>query len=251
VVGFKPSIGRISTAGVIPLSPALDHVGLFSHYVELIARALPLLVNLWQPVTKSFERPFLAIPVSDYLEQSDSEMQEHFWHTIDHLKSKGYSFKEINPFEDLQAIVKRNNIILAAQAAQVHVAWHSAYKHLYHPKTAELIEKGLEISDTALDQALFEQRQFRLDLSTLMDIHGIKAWISPATRGAAPRGIASTGDPIMNLPWTQAGFPTVCLPSGMNSEEMPFGLQITADFNRDEDLINWASDIENALAVTA
>jgi Asp-tRNA(Asn)/Glu-tRNA(Gln) amidotransferase A subunit family amidase len=37
----------------------------------------------------------------------------------------------------------------------------------------------------------------------------------------------------------------------MNSEEMPFGLQITADFNRDEDLINWASDIENALAVTA
>src|SRR5258707_6068356 len=30
VVGFKPSFGRISTAGVIPLSPSVDHVGLFA-----------------------------------------------------------------------------------------------------------------------------------------------------------------------------------------------------------------------------
>jgi Asp-tRNA(Asn)/Glu-tRNA(Gln) amidotransferase A subunit family amidase len=250
VVGFKPSYGRVSTAGVIPLAPALDHVGVFSHYVDLIAKALPFLTNQWQPATKSSDKTLLAIPIGEYLDQSDSEMRDHFWRKINHLKSKGYRFKEINPFKDFHSIVERNNIILAAQAAQVHAAWYSSYKHLYHPKTAELIERGLKIPDTLLAQALFEQKNFRLDLSTLMDIHGIGAWISPAARGAAPYGIASTGDPIMNLPWTQAGFPTVCVPSGMNSAGLPLGLQIAADFNRDEELIAWAADIEQALAVT-
>jgi Asp-tRNA(Asn)/Glu-tRNA(Gln) amidotransferase A subunit family amidase len=84
-----------------------------------------------------------------------------------------------------------------------------------------------------------------------MDIHGIDAWISPAAKGAAPDGLASTGDPGMNLPWTQAGFPTLALPSGMSLTGLPLGLQITADLNHDEDLVRWGADIEKALGQTS
>jgi Asp-tRNA(Asn)/Glu-tRNA(Gln) amidotransferase A subunit family amidase len=114
-----------------------------------------------------------------------------------------------------------------------------------------LIERGQKVKDAELKEALQEVGQFKLDLSTLMDIHGIDAWISPAAIGAAPHGLARTGDPVMNLPWTQAGFPALALPSGMSSAGLPLGLQITADFNHDEDLVSWGADIEKALAQTS
>lgn len=250
VVGFKPSYGRISAEGVIPLAPALDHVGLFSRKVELIAQALPILLDGWKPIA-SKTRPFLAIPTGDYLAHADAEMRRHFDQTVERLRTAGYQVTEKNPLKDFSSIVERHNLILAAQAAEVHAAWYSEHSHLYHPKTAMLIEKGRQISDASLAQALSEERQLRLDISTLMDIHGIDAWLSPAARGAAPWGLVSTGDPVMNLPWTQAGLPTLGLPSGMSVQGLPLGLQITADFNRDEGLLSWSAGIEKALAETA
>ena len=249
VVGFKPSYGRIPTDGVIPLSPILDHVGLFSHYVELISRVFPILLTEWKPISPAETKPFLAIPTGDYFGYADREMRTHFEMTVERLKTAGYQIIEKNPFKEFVSVADRHNLILAAQAAQVHAAWFAQYRHLYHRKTAELIETGQKVSDAVLAQALLEVRQFTLDLCTLMDIHGIDAWISPAARGAAPRGLASTGDPVMNLPWTQAGFPTLSLPSGTNENGLPLSLQITADFNRDEDLLAWGANIEKALAV--
>src|SRR5213593_1942099 len=45
VVGFKPSHGRISAAGVVPLAWSLDHVGIFARTVEDCALALGLLAG--------------------------------------------------------------------------------------------------------------------------------------------------------------------------------------------------------------
>lgn len=248
VVGFKPSRGRIPADGVIPLAPSLDHVGFFSHHVELIAQALSVLLAEWKPISPAFAKPYLAIPTGEYLDHADREMRARFEKTIERLKAARYKVRELNPFRDFSSVVERHNLILAAQAAQVHAAWFSDYRHLYHRKTTELIEKGRKIPYALLAQALLEVRQFSLDLRTLMDIHGIDAWISPGAKGTAPRGLASTGDPVMNLPWTQAGFPTLGLPCGENADGLPLGLQITADFHRDEELLAWGEDIEKVIA---
>ena len=42
-----------------------------------------------------------------------------------------------------------------------------------------------------------------------------------------------TGDPVMNLPWTQAGLPTLCLPAGESAEGLPMGLQVAGRFGQD------------------
>ncbi|MFP5284574.1 MAG: amidase family protein, partial [Thermoanaerobaculia bacterium] len=65
--------------------------------------------------------------------------------------------------------------------------------------------------------------------------------------GPAPRGLDSTGDPVMNLPWTHAGMPTLCLPAGKSADGLPMGLQISGGLGDDEDLLFWAGDLENAL----
>jgi Asp-tRNA(Asn)/Glu-tRNA(Gln) amidotransferase A subunit family amidase len=53
IVGFKPSWGRIPTDGVIPISSALDHVGLFTPDVPGIALAASLLCRGWRAIDPS------------------------------------------------------------------------------------------------------------------------------------------------------------------------------------------------------
>ena len=65
--------------------------------------------------------------------------------------------------------------------------------------------------------------------------------------GAAPRGLGSTGDPVMNIPWSQAGLPAITLPAGANADGLPMGLQIAGSFGEDEALLSVAATIEKSL----
>ena len=51
----------------------------------------------------------------------------------------------------------------------------------------------------------------------------------------------------MNLPWTQAGFPTLALPAGRSKEGLPLGIQLAAPFGEDEALFAWSRVVEGAL----
>jgi Asp-tRNA(Asn)/Glu-tRNA(Gln) amidotransferase A subunit family amidase len=77
-----------------------------------------------------------------------------------------------------------------------------------------------------------------------MDDNGLDLFISPSAPGTAPRGLESTGDPIMNLPWTHSGLPAVNLPSGTNQESLPMGLQVIGRWYEDETVLEWSAELE-------
>jgi Asp-tRNA(Asn)/Glu-tRNA(Gln) amidotransferase A subunit family amidase len=138
-------------------------------------------------------------------------------------------------------------LIVEAEAARVHGRWYDRFQELYDPRTAELVERGRKVSGEALGQALAGRENLRRELTELMDRHRVDLWISPSAPGAAPRGLDSTGDPVMNLPWTHSGLPTLQLPSGENAEGLPLGLQIAARGYADEALFAWARELEGAV----
>lgn len=247
VVGFKPSYGRISAQGVIPLARSLDHVGVFAQGVDLVSRAASVLCADWKPRSDTAGKPFLAVPTGDYLQHASPEMLAYFETVIEKLRKAGYRVKQLKVMQDFATVVERHNTILAAQAAEAHASWYGSYRHLYSEKFVALIEKGLAIPAQQVKQALEEAKGFSRDISTLMDIHGVDLWMSPAAVGAASQGLASTGDPVMNLPWTQAGLPTLGLPTALSAEGLPLGVQFTADYKRDEDLLAWGKQIEGAI----
>jgi Asp-tRNA(Asn)/Glu-tRNA(Gln) amidotransferase A subunit family amidase len=148
---------------------------------------------------------------------------------------------------DYEEIVARHQLIVAAEAAQVHAAWFETYRELYHPKTAELIERGQTIQPAALDAARDGPNRLRLDLTRLMELNGLDLWIMPGAPGAAPEGLASTGDPVMNLPWTHSGLPTISLPAGRNAVGLPLGLQLAGRWYADEAVMDWAAQVESVL----
>ena len=80
-----------------------------------------------------------------------------------------------------------------------------------------------------------------------MSNNNFDVWICPSTVDAAPRGLESTGDPVMNLPWTQAGLPAMNLPAGKNPNGLPLGLQLVGNWRKDEALLFWAQGLEEYL----
>jgi len=243
VVGYKPSYERLSRAGVIPLSPSCDHVGFFTPDVAGAALAARVLVVDWRE-TAVTAPPVFGIPEGPYLERASAESLAHFRVTCQRLITAGFTVKSIPAMPDFADIYARHNQIVAAEAARVHAAWFGAYAHLYHPKTAELIRRGQTVSPTQLALALAGRQQLRAELQRLMAVHGVDVWLSPPAVGAAPAGLESTGDPVMNLPWTHSGLPTLGLPTGANATGLPLGLQLAAGFGNDERLVAWAVQIE-------
>ena len=68
----------------------------------------------------------------------------------------------------------------------------------------------------------------------------------PAATGPAPYGLASTGDPRMNAPWTALGAPAISIPLPVASG-LPLGLQLTADHGQDARVIQAAVAVHNMI----
>lgn len=242
VVGWKPSYGRISKDGAIPLAPSFDHVGTFTPDVATAQQAARVLCGKWRtvaPRSKASGKPRLGLPEGPYLESAWPEGQSHFQRVAERLATAGYEIAPIRIFTDFEEIAARHRRVVAAEAARAHQAagWFPRYADLYERRTKELIERGLAISDADLARDLEDASMLRPEIESVMDREGIDLWISPPAQGPAPKGLTSTGDPIMNIPWTQAGLPALCLPAGQNGEGLPMGLQVVGRFGRDEELI--------------
>ena len=247
VVGYKPTYERISRMGVIPLSPSLDHIGVFTVDVAGAKLAASLLCRDWRLEIRDWRQPTLGVPEGTYLNRASAEMLEHFRATCRKLAEAGYEIKPVSVMPDFEAIYERHYLITNAEAARVHKEWFPRFRDLYHFKTIEKLEAGRAVSDEALAQALGEREKFSDEMTRLMDEHQIDLWISPSAVGPAPKGLDSTGDPVMNLPWSQAGFPSLNLPSGRNADGLPLGLQVAARRQDDEELFEWAAVIEKAI----
>ncbi|MGQ0601205.1 MAG: amidase [Anaerolineales bacterium] len=246
VAGFKPTYERASRAGVIPLSPSFDHIGSFATDVAGVQLAASVLIADFRFEIAALGRPVLGVPEGPYLSHASDEMLAHFRETCRKLADAGYSVKPVAALPDFESVRERHNLIVAAEAARVHMHWYGEYRSLYHPKTTELIEHGLTITNEQLREALPGRGAIRAELTALMDAHGIDLWLSPAAPGPAPAGLDSTGNPVMNLPWTHAGLPALNIPSGTLGG-LPVGLQLAGRWNADEELLQWATEIERLI----
>jgi len=242
VVGFKPSYARINPSGVIFIAPSLDHVGLFTQDVAGMNLAASVLCKDWQPEV-SERLPVLGIPTGDYLQQASPEALQAFETQVKKLEAAGYTLRRIPMFENIAEITQQHRALMAGEMAQVHRDWFAQYGALYRPHTRELIERGQRVSADEMNFSRDAQNHLRRTLQHRMEADGVDLWISPAAKGTAPEGIASTGDPVMSFPWTFSGLPTVSLPAGSNAAGLPFGLQCIAGYMQDERMLAWAEGI--------
>ena len=247
LVGFKPSLGLIPTDGVIPFSETVDHVGIFGGTVEGIDFLMNILGPEWQkedhlPKKQNYT---LAVPAGPYLDQAEQTFLPFFEETLKQLQTTGISIKEIHALKDIETINERHQKLIAIEFSKVHEPWFEDYRHLYRPRTIEIIEKGRRLGERDLPSLKSSCLDLRHRLEDIMNTDSIDAWISPSATGEAPAGLSATGNPMMNLPWTHAGLPTITLPMGNSPRGLPLGVQLAGGFMQDSSLIQIAENITN------
>lgn len=247
LVGVKPGYGRVRTDGLIFCAPTLDTIGYFTQDVAGAQRVAPVLCERWQPRSAPLARPILGIPEGPYLAQASAEALEVFARHLAQLEHAGYTLRRVSALHDIEAIAHRHQRLVCAEMARVHTSWFAQYERLYRPRTAAAIREGQAVSSPEYRLSLASPRALRAELERLMEEAGIDLWISPAATGPAPEGLATTGDPAMNLPWTHAGLPVLTLPAGRAPGALPLGVQCVGRYWRDEALLAWAGDLACAL----
>lgn len=249
VVGFKPTYDRISKENVIENATSHDHVGFFIRDVASGEPIAQILCKDWKPrpVLKPKEVT-LGIPQGQYLHATEPDMLGHFYSISRRLEKAGYTIKRIPAMPNFPDIHRHHIVVNEREAADYHEQF-SDYFHLYHEKTLQLVSRGREHSNEALADGRLAKQNTLQHLTRLMNDYEIDAWIMPGATGAAPEGYASTGNPIMQLPWTNAGMPTLNLPSGATPNGLPLSLQLAARANEDEILFAIAQEIAQILNV--
>jgi len=232
VLGFKPTYGRIPTAGVIANAPSFDTIGLFARDIELARAAAGVLCDSWSEALTG--EALFGIPVGPYLERVDPAALDAFYRQI-----AGLNTVEVPVLRNLDDVVQQVFTINRYELARVHAEWFEKYEALYRPETVRMIRQGQEIDRDAYEDALVRREQFSTEMANTMA--GIDAWVAPAATGPAPRDLSTTGDPIMSLPWNNIGLPAVSLP--MVGDRLPLGLQIVGPPNSDEKLLRWAESL--------
>ena len=239
VIGYKPSFDRIPTTGLLYYSRTVDHVGLFTQDIEGMELAASVLCRNWTSVQPDENLPVIGVPEGKFLEQATKEGIVAFESQITLLEQAGYTVKRIQMFDDIQELNERHNRLISAEFALEHAEWFEPYRELYRPRTLALLLSGQQVNTEELEAARAECLNLRKQIEALQADHSVDFWISPPATGEAPEGIQSTGDPVMNLPWTNAGLPTITIPAGLSRNDLPLGLQCTAAFMKDEQLMSW------------
>jgi Asp-tRNA(Asn)/Glu-tRNA(Gln) amidotransferase A subunit family amidase len=252
VIGFKPTHGLISRYGVLALSRTLDHVGLFANSVEDIALFAEQIVGYDEndPDTRPRARiPFAEIAAAEpplapmfafiktpHWQSADEDTREGFAEIIDGL---GSQVEEVELFPSTaDAWPCHQSIMSAEMAYNLEREWRSGGARLSEQLRAQ-IERGREVRAADYLSAVGRIKLVNEIFIELFE-QRYDAILTPAAPSAAPKGLASTGDPSFCTLWTLCGMPALSLPLLQNSAGMPLGVQLVGPRYGDARLLRTA-----------
>lgn len=259
VVGLKPTYGRVSRHGIVPLSWTMDHPGPLARTVEDAALLLEVLagpdgldpacapepVQRWTEACRLGARGLrVGVPDRFFSERATPEVRESFGRALAALESAGAEVREVRLPRELDAGVAAQRTILAAEAATFHRAWFESRADDYGPKLRALLEEGMRIPATEYIRARQVRRACRRSMARLFQDVDVLA--TPTTPAPAPKGLESTGDPSFNGPFSFVGFPAVTVPVERSDEGLPLGVQLVARPFAEATLLRAAAALEAA-----
>jgi aspartyl-tRNA(Asn)/glutamyl-tRNA(Gln) amidotransferase subunit A len=253
-VGIKPTYGRVSTRGVIPLSWSLDHVGPLAATVADAAIVLQAIAGYDPLDIHSVDAPVsdyvgwlgentktlrIGIPCAHFYDDLDAEVREAVEQALTAIRTLVAETREI-------AIeIPADRVVQNAESYAIHADDVSRTPELYQAETVRRIRHGENISAVEYirrRQDLDRERRRARDIFSEVDL-----LVTPTTRIPAPAIADLKKDPAAlrpaeisllrnTRPFNVWGLPAISLPCGYTKSGLPIGLQIAGPPWR-EDLV--------------
>jgi len=245
LTGLKPTYGRVSTRGVIPLSWSLDHIGPICHTAADAALMLEAIAGYDPQEPTSADVPAerystgmnaktaglrIGVVRRLFFEQIDPQIETAVNAALDLIgkMTSGVRDAELPSYQTLP--------IIGVEAYTFHLPYVTKTPELYQPSTRQRLEGALSVSATAYSAARREMDRLRQTVGAVFS--NVDLLVTPTTPmnpatisesakaeipgpGGAPSSLRNT------QPFDIFGLPTVSIPCGFTRESMPIGLQIT------------------------
>ncbi len=126
---------------------------------------------------------------------------------------------------------------MKCETASYHADQYAKDPSRFHAYLQQFIREGLQIKAIDYLKAQRIRSVFRQELCDVFK--DVDLLVTPATPSPAPEGIKETGSPAYNLPFTNAGVPTLTLPVGFSKDKnLPLGMQLIAAPMQEQKLID-------------
>jgi aspartyl-tRNA(Asn)/glutamyl-tRNA(Gln) amidotransferase subunit A len=272
VVGLKPTFGRISVYGTVPLSPSLDHVGPLARTVAdtaILLRAIagrdsrdaatlqlaPL--RLPESLTKLPRRLRLGLPRDYFFDRVHEEVRRAVLQAAKYFEQRDAEIVEVE-IPSLAASVEPSNHMALAEAGHVHGSrgWFPAHAAEYGEDVRKRLEMAVDVRALDYLRAFDMQGQVCAEFDCAFAL--VDAILAPATPIPAPplgEKVISFGgedEPVraallrLCRPANLAGLPAISVPCGFTREGLPVGLQILGPRGDEELVLRLALAYEQA-----
>lgn len=249
VLGLKPTYGRVSRLGVIPLAPSLDVVGLLSASAWDAAAMLQCISgheredmttvetepsDYLAAIDGPFAPPKVGIVRGYDEEGTDPSVEENLAGFVSRLKGLGCRVDDVAP-DWVGEAYDRWVPIRRAEATAFHLKWLQSTPELYGDDVRRLLEKGRDVLAVDYVSAVNARPSFMERFAKTME--GFDFLVLPTTMVPAPlldqaevkvRGKTLPVYSAMNrlpIPFNYIGCPVVSIPSGL-ADGAPLGVQV-------------------------
>jgi aspartyl-tRNA(Asn)/glutamyl-tRNA(Gln) amidotransferase subunit A len=272
VVGLKPTYGRVSKFGVVPLTESLDHVGCVTRSAWDAAAVLEW-ISGWDPsdpISKHKKVPSytyiiensnvegipIGVPKDYFFDYVHPEVEYLFYQFLESIKSLGYKVLDL----DLQNPERYYNtwrVIRYAEASELHARWFKTRKEDYSEEVREMLIQGTKISAVDYIHAMrIINEELKKEL-LMMFKQKIEVIVVPTTIISAPSfdelmvidirsTVLETREALLRntILFNSTGFPAVSIPIGLTKDNMPVSAQIIGPPFREEKILSVAYNYE-------
>ena len=224
VVGMKPSHGLLPLAGVSPLAPSLDTLGLLTRAVDDLP---PLLAALGAPLGPAPVRtgpPRVGLCRTEQWRLAAPETRDVVERAAARLARSGAAVTEIELPADMAGLPETQRIVMAVEAARTFHQLRRRHEPRLSQELRKLLDEGESIPPERFRLAVEHAARSRLGAARLFGT--VDVLLTPSAIGEAPEGLASTGDPAFNRIWTVLHLPCVNLPGPAGPSGLPIGVQL-------------------------
>jgi Asp-tRNA(Asn)/Glu-tRNA(Gln) amidotransferase A subunit family amidase len=269
VAGIKPTYGYLSRYGLFPGSWSRDHATLIGYTMADIALVMSCLAGYdpLDPTTAHIEpmpagldlaslgAPRIGVIRNFFPERLQPDMLAAIEINAAKIKAAGATVVDVNLPAQFDLAWK------CAEMTWVESVTRKAGSENKPVRLEDLVSSrasvgtagGVRASELVPATYFIQARRIRTwltgMLTTLMREQGLDALLTAPAPGGAPKGLVSTGDPTLQIPWSFLGFPCTTINGGLGSDGMPLGLHFASTPRTDYELMRTTAWCEKVIGL--
>jgi aspartyl-tRNA(Asn)/glutamyl-tRNA(Gln) amidotransferase subunit A len=271
VVGLKPTYGRVSRAGVMPLSWSLDHIGPMTRTVRDAAVMLAVIAGHDARDATTSRRPVpdyvaalerrpptvrIGVPENFYFDGLDDEVARAVEAALRVFETFGMKAEPLR-VPDPEVMVGVSNVLVRCESAAIHARLIRERPDELQAQVRERLEPGFHITAHDYLQASRLRgrlaRAFTTEVFDTVDVLVVPAIPEPppslatAKSGSPAERVARMGKfSRLTRPFNGLGVPALSVPCGLSTDGRPIAFQLVGRPFAEATLLSIADVYEQA-----